>query len=169
MKFMCRLIDNWTRSVWKRYFCNISDMTYGLRLTWRNKIGFFCLTEISILNSFPVEGIMFYCTFISNLYTDIAWGAKNLKFMVFTPFARLAWKSHGCQIGAVGVRGRLGIYRSVFLAHLSTKRSKWTIVISQCPLCFIRCAASTIALKAYASYTPVPTDSKLGRKHRGGL
>ena len=30
-------------------------------------------------------------------------------------------------------------------------------------------AASTIALKAYSSYTPGPIDSKLGRKHRGVL
>ena len=30
-------------------------------------------------------------------------------------------------------------------------------------------AASTIALKAYSSYTPGPIDSILGRKHRGDL
>ena len=32
-----------------------------------------------------------------------------------------------------------------------------------------RCAASTIALKAYSSYTPRPIDSILGRKHQGDL
>ena len=30
-------------------------------------------------------------------------------------------------------------------------------------------AASTIALKAYSSYTPGPIDSILGRKHQGDL
>ena len=33
----------------------------------------------------------------------------------------------------------------------------------------VRCVASTIALKAYSSYTPGPIDSILGRKHRGDL
>ena len=36
------------------------------------------------------------------------------------------------------------------------------------PLCIVRRAASTIALKAY-SYTLGPIDSILGRKHRGDL
>ena len=33
----------------------------------------------------------------------------------------------------------------------------------------VRRAASTIALKAYSSYTPGPLDSILGRKHQGDL
>ena len=33
----------------------------------------------------------------------------------------------------------------------------------------VRRAASTIALKAYSSYTPGPIDLILGRKHRGDL
>ena len=33
----------------------------------------------------------------------------------------------------------------------------------------VRRAASTIALKAYSSYTPGPIDSIFGRKHRGDL
>ena len=33
----------------------------------------------------------------------------------------------------------------------------------------LRRAASTIALKAYSSYTPGPIDLILGRKHRGDL
>ena len=36
-------------------------------------------------------------------------------------------------------------------------------------LCVVRRPASTIALKAYSSYTPEPIDSILGRKHRGDL
>ena len=35
--------------------------------------------------------------------------------------------------------------------------------------CVVRRAASTIALKAYSSYTPGPIDLILGRKHRGDL
>ena len=35
--------------------------------------------------------------------------------------------------------------------------------------CGVRRAASTIALKAYSSYTPGPIDLILGRKHRGDL
>ena len=42
-------------------------------------------------------------------------------------------------------------------------------VVSQCPSCVVRRAASTIALKAYSSYTPGPIDLILGRKHRGDL
>ena len=37
------------------------------------------------------------------------------------------------------------------------------------PSCVVRHAASTIALKAYSSYTPGPMDSILGRKHQGDL
>ena len=37
------------------------------------------------------------------------------------------------------------------------------------PSCVVRHAASTIALKAYSSYTPGPIDSILGRKHQGDL
>ena len=33
----------------------------------------------------------------------------------------------------------------------------------------VRHAASTIALKAYSSYTPGPIDSILGKKHWGDL
>ena len=36
-------------------------------------------------------------------------------------------------------------------------------------LSVVRRAASTIALKAYSSYTPGPIDLILGRKHRGDL
>ena len=58
---------------------------------------------------------------------------------------------------------------SSFLAHLSTTCSWWAIVVSQCLSCVVRRAASTIALKAYSSYTPGPIDSILGRKHQGDL
>ena len=34
---------------------------------------------------------------------------------------------------------------------------------------FVRRVASTIALKAYSSYTPGPMDTKLGKKHLGDL
>ena len=37
------------------------------------------------------------------------------------------------------------------------------------PSFVVRRAASTIALKAYSSYIPGPTDSILGRKHRVDL
>ena len=37
------------------------------------------------------------------------------------------------------------------------------------PSCVVRRASSTIALKAYSSYTPGPIDLILGRKHRGDL
>ena len=33
----------------------------------------------------------------------------------------------------------------------------------------VRRAASTVALKAYSSYIPGPTNSELGGKHRGDL
>ena len=36
-------------------------------------------------------------------------------------------------------------------------------------MCVVQRVASTIALKAYFSYTPGPIDSKLGRKHWGDL
>ena len=42
-------------------------------------------------------------------------------------------------------------------------------MVSQRPSLVVRLAASTIALKAYSSYTPGPIDSILGRKHRGDL
>ena len=66
------------------------------------------------------------------------------------------------------------IFFCCLFAHLSMKCSWWTIVVSQCPSCVVRrpswvvCrVASTIALKAYSSYTPGPIDSILGRKHQG--
>ena len=42
------------------------------------------------------------------------------------------------------------------------------LIVSYCDwsVSVVRCAASTIALKAYSSYTPVLMDSKLGRKHQ---
>ena len=40
----------------------------------------------------------------------------------------------------------------LLLAHLSTKCSWWTVVVSQCPSSIVR-AMSTIALKTYSSYT----------------
>ena len=40
-------------------------------------------------------------------------------------------------------------------------------MVSQCPSSFVHLAASTIALKAYSSYTPGPIDLILGRKHWG--
>ena len=50
------------------------------------------------------------------------------------------------------------------------------MISHQCPssvvcraLCVVRRAASTIALKAYSSYTPGPVDSILGRKHWGDV
>ena len=45
------------------------------------------------------------------------------------------------------------------------------LMVSYCdqPISVVRCAASTIALKAYSSYTPGPIDLILGRKHRGDL
>ena len=44
----------------------------------------------------------------------------------------------------------------------------WSVNIRR-PSCVVRRAASTIALKAYSSYTPGPIDLILGRKHRGDL
>ena len=45
------------------------------------------------------------------------------------------------------------------------------LMVSYCgqSMCVVRRAASTIALKAYSSYTPGPIDLILGRKHRGDL
>ena len=45
------------------------------------------------------------------------------------------------------------------------------LMVSYCgqSMSVVRHAASTIALKAYSSYTPEPIDSILGRKHRGDL
>ena len=53
---------------------------------------------------------------------------------------------------------------SHLLAHLNE-----VLMVSYCDrsLSVVRRAESTIALKAYSSYTPGPVDSKLGRKHRG--
>ena len=39
------------------------------------------------------------------------------------------------------------------------------IVIIRCLSSVVLCAASTIALKTYSSYSPRPRDSNLGRKH----
>ena len=43
------------------------------------------------------------------------------------------------------------------------------LMVSYCgqSMSAVRRAASTIALKAYSSYTPGPMDSILGRKHQG--
>ena len=41
--------------------------------------------------------------------------------------------------------------------------------VVHCPSCVVHRAASTIALKAYSSYTPGPIDLILGRKHQGDL
>ena len=41
--------------------------------------------------------------------------------------------------------------------------------VVHCSSCVVRRVASTIALKAYSSYTPGPIDSILGRKHQGDL
>ena len=54
---------------------------------------------------------------------------------------------------------------SALVARLSTKCSRWAIVVSQCLPCVVHRATSTIDFKAYSSYTPGPIDSKLGRKH----
>ena len=45
------------------------------------------------------------------------------------------------------------------------------LMVSYCgqSMSVVRRAASTIALKAYSSYTPGPIDLILGRKHRGDL
>ena len=45
------------------------------------------------------------------------------------------------------------------------------LMVSYCgrSLSVVHGAASTVAFKAYSSYTPGPTDSILGRKHRGDL
>ena len=47
------------------------------------------------------------------------------------------------------------------------------LMVSYCgqsiPSCVVRRAVSTIALKAYSSYTPGPFDLILGRKHQGDL
>ena len=57
----------------------------------------------------------------------------------------------------------IGSWLLCFLAYLSTKCSWWAIVVSQCPSCVVRRAASTIALKAYFSYTPRPMTRYLVR------
>ena len=59
----------------------------------------------------------------------------------------------------------------MLFSSLSTKCSWWASVVSQCPssVVLVRRGASTIALKAYSSYTPGPIDLILGRKHRGDL
>ena len=45
------------------------------------------------------------------------------------------------------------------------------LMVSYCgqSMSVVRRAASTLALKAYSSYTPEPIDSILGRKHQGDL
>ena len=45
------------------------------------------------------------------------------------------------------------------------------LMVSYCgqSMSVVRRAESTIALKAYSSYTPRPIDSILGRKHQGDL
>ena len=43
------------------------------------------------------------------------------------------------------------------------------LMVSYCGQSVVRRGASTIALKAYSSYTPGPIDSILGRKHQGDL
>ena len=57
---------------------------------------------------------------------------------------------------------------SVFLIS-STEHE--VLMVSYCgqSMSVVRRAVSTIALKAYSSYTPGTVDSTLGRKHRGDL
>ena len=54
--------------------------------------------------------------------------------------------------------------------HFSTPEHT-VLMVSYCDqsMSDVRHVASTIALKAYSSYTPGPMDSKLGRKHKGDL
>ena len=80
---------------------------------------------------------------VRNHWTDFSITLQECLFC--NPLPRLfksSWfiKKRGCQ--------GMGLY----LAHLSTKCSWWAILVSQCPSCVVRRAASTIALKAYSSY-----------------
>ena len=54
--------------------------------------------------------------------------------------------------------------------HISSPEHE-VLMVSYCgqSMSVMRRPASTIALKAYSSYTPGPIDSILGRKHRGDL
>ena len=55
------------------------------------------------------------------------------------------------------------------LAHIHAHGELLWSVNVRCPSCAVRRAASTIALKAYSSYTPGPIDLILSRKHQGDL
>ena len=75
------------------------------------------------------------------------------------------------------ISGVIYLYILLFTGFISSPEHE-VLMVSYCgqsmsvvhrALSVIRRAASTIALKAYSSYTPGPIDSILGRKHRGGL
>ena len=61
--------------------------------------------------------------------------------------------------------------RNVFFYLLISSPEHKVLMVSYCgqSMSVVHYAASTIALKAYSSYTPGPIDSILGRKHRGDL
>ena len=61
-------------------------------------------------------------------------------------------------------------YYIVFVFVFSSPEHE-VLMVSYCgqSMSVVRRAASTIALKAYSSYTPGPIDLMLGRKHRGDL
>ena len=80
--------------------------------------------------------------------------------------------------------GRHLIKMLFFVVGLHDKRKHFTLfkgiisspehevlMVSYCgqSMSVVRRAASTIALKAYSSYTPGPIDLILGRKHQGDL
>ena len=60
---------------------------------------------------------------------------------------------------------------SVRLLSLFSSPEHKVLMVSYCgqSMSVVRRAASTIALKAYSSYTPGPIDLILGRKHQGDL
>ena len=65
--------------------------------------------------------------------------------------------------------GILGLFSSPEHEVLMVSYCGQSMSVVRRPSCVVRRAASTIALKAYFSYTPGPIDLILGRKHRGDL
>ena len=76
-------------------------------------------------------------------------------------------------MGRLGSKTLTQTNKQVFaeLLYIISSPEHEVLMVSYCgqSMCVVRHAASTIALKAYSSYTPGPIDLILGRKHQGDL
>ena len=73
--------------------------------------------------------------------------------------------------GGEGEEDKKGEIIILLIIYVISSPEHEVLMVSYCgqSMSVVHHAASTIALKAYSSYTPAPIDSILGRKHRGDL